>query len=134
MAAALALGLVALPATASVEDGRRLFAGEVVLQARLAGHTDSLPGVAIRCSNCHSSGASKRPGTSGYAPPLTARSLIEPRARRGGPPSQFDAVALCKVLRSGIDPAGVMVDTAMPRYEISNSQCASLWAYLTSQP
>jgi hypothetical protein len=51
-------------------------------------------------------------------------------ARRGGPPSRFDAAAFCRLLRTGEDPAGVLLPKAMPRYELDDAQCGQLWRFL----
>jgi hypothetical protein len=51
-------------------------------------------------------------------------------ARRGGPPSRYDAHALCTLLQTGVDPSHVMVARTMPRFEIDNLQCEALWQYL----
>lgn len=106
-------------AGAAVADGR------VPLAARIAGHAQVLPPAAARCGNCHA-------GTQAIGGPLDAAHLARPVARRGGPPSRYDADALCRLLRTGIDPAWVMVDRAMPRFEISDVQCRALWDHLAS--
>ncbi len=67
------------------------------------------------------------------APPaLTAQYLSVPRSRRGGPPSAYDATRLCLLLRTGRDAADVLVPTTMPRYAVTDAQCADLWAFLGS--
>lgn len=115
--------------------GAALFAGEAPLAARLFGHEGTLPAVATRCRNCHEPAAAPAgPAGSGpYAGVLTAASLTTPRPRRGGPPSRFDAAALCALLRTGTDPAHVMIATTMPRYDVSDAQCHDLWAYLQTR-
>ena len=57
---------------------------------------------------------------------------MQPRSRRGGPPSAYDAASLCELLREGIDPAWVMVRQEMPRYAATDAQCIALWAFLVS--
>ena len=115
----------------SLERGRALFHAELPLTARMVGHSDMLPQDAVRCRNCHS----KQPGTGDaaqdFAPLLNAHTLRSALARRGGPPSRYDARALCQVLREGIDPAHVMIQQAMPRYSVSDAECEALWTYLT---
>lgn len=113
------------------ELGRRLFSGEQPLSARIAGHTDVLPGSASRCSNCHRTQAAGAASAPSFGPLLEARTLTARIARRGGPPSAYNATALCKLLREGIDPAWVMVAPAMPRYDASDAQCQALWAHLS---
>lgn len=141
--AALALmaaiaALMAWPAweaCAQVALGGRLFDGmssqpQRRLAGRLAGHERLLPPEAARCVNCHVAG----PGSPGFGPPLHAGTLAQPLARRGGPPSTYDAAALCRLLREGIDPAWVLISQAMPRYDATDAQCAALWAWLMHQP
>jgi hypothetical protein len=87
-----------------------------------------LPDVAWKCSNCHEVNAGNR-----YARPLDRSSLTTPQLRRGGPPSRYDAQSLCALLRTGIDPAQIMIDTTMPRYALSDAQCMQLWQYLQTR-
>lgn len=112
--------------------GQRIFEGQEPLPARLAGHDEVLPAMATRCVNCHSPAASAAPGKSGFAPTLSADWLARPHPRRGGPPSAYDVRAFCRLLRDGIDPAQVLIDTTMPRYPLSNEQCAALWTFVNN--
>lgn len=98
--------------------------------ARLRGDPTALPAAAARCANCHE--ASRQPGTAdaAFGPRLDAR-LAQALPRRGGPSSAYDAQALCTLLRTGLDPARVLVRRAMPVYEIDNAACASLWQALS---
>lgn len=105
--------------------GGAIYSGQNPLAARLAGHEEPLPSVATRCANCHDGQASLG-GT------LSAERLVQPRQRRGGPPTAFDTASLCKLLRTGIDPGHVVVASSMPRYDISDSQCTDLWTYLAA--
>lgn len=127
---------------AVVERGNRLFHGEAALAARIVGHTMRLPATVSRCMNCHetrstavSAAASAVAGGQAgrYGPALDHGMLAEPRARRGGPPSRYDAPALCTLLRSGVDPAQVMIPQTMPRYDIDSADCDALWGYLITR-
>lgn len=122
------------PALAAPGDGARgarLFDGRAALPATLAGRDVALPVDASRCANCHLRDGPGRPAsTAGFGPALTALFLRTRQARRGGPPSAYDAAAFCRVLRTGIDPARVLVDLRMPRYAVGDADCAALWAYL----
>ncbi len=149
----LAITLMGIGASAwwyqqtQLSEGEALFRGEQAIPAHLAGQTMPLPAMATRCINCHETrqpaaltdGASGASGASGavpartYASPLSAVWLKEARLRHGGPATAYDAQSLCQVLRSGIDPAKVMVSTVMPRYDTTEAQCTALWAYLTSR-
>ncbi len=137
----------------AVRAGRAMFLGETALLARLATQQQALAATASRCINCHSApglrpatgtapvpsastsnstrnGAGASPAS--YGPALNSAALLQPQARRGGPPSRYDAASLCRVLRDGVDPAGVMLNPAMPRYGVDDVQCRQLWTLLTS--
>lgn len=133
----VALGLVgagvvlALTALAFAHRGERqagaaLYEGRQPLVAQLRGQAWALPAEASRCINCHE-------GAQAIGPRLHGRSLAEPLPRRGGPPSRYDAKALCRLLREGVDPAQVLVPQAMPRYTIDDRSCEALWRYLSSR-
>ncbi len=130
-AVAVATGAIAA-ATATLEawqrraDGAALYEGRQPLVARVSGHEQPLPALAARCANCHE-------GAQAIAPALTERTLAHAQPRRGGPPSRYDARALCRLLREGLDPALVLVPRAMPRYEIDERACSALWAHLQSR-
>lgn len=118
--------------SAQRQRGAALFAGEAALSGRIVGHDVDLPVQASRCVNCHGEAGRPAPAASAptLAPALDARSLAAPTPRRGGPPSRYDAAALCTLLRSGVDPAHVMIPRTMPRYTLSDEDCAALWAHL----
>lgn len=129
-AAVLAGTVAAAPAVPP--SGERLFRGDVPLAASLAGRREPLPAVASRCINCHRTGAAPRASAAArLGPMLTPATLLTAWPRRGGPPSVYGPAAFCHLLRSGIDPAQVIIDTRMPRYELSDAQCAALWSFLT---
>jgi hypothetical protein len=129
--------------SASKSRGNSIFHGEIVVPGRLEGHDTPLPAMAARCSNCHEArnispagGAtnSGAPATTGsFAAPLNREWLSTDRPRRGGPPTHYRSSDLCALLRTGIDPGHIILPTIMPRYEISNMQCADLWTYLESR-
>jgi hypothetical protein len=130
-AVAVASGAIA-GATATLEmsqrrvDGAALYEGRQPLVARVSGHEQPLPALATRCANCHE-------GAQAIAPGLNERTLAQALPRRGGPPSRYDARALCRLLREGLDPALVLVPREMPRYAIDEPACAALWTYLSSR-
>jgi hypothetical protein len=138
MAAKWSVGLAALwlavacaaqtPAESSARRGERLFVGEEPLQGAITGHDDPLPAFASRCVNCHDPAASEK---ANYGSKLTRAALLEAAARRGGPPSSYGAGSFCRLLRTGIDPAHIVIMRAMPRYEIDDAQCLAIWNYLT---
>ncbi len=154
LGAALLLGGAALlhqrQAAEQAALGRALFNGEQALVGRLPGHDTALPSVATRCVNCHEApnlapapadangvpAAGQAPdalAAGSYAPALNRQTLLGRQGRRGGPPSSYDLDALCVLLRRGVDPALVVVSNTMPRFELSDEQCRSLWRFLISR-
>ncbi|MBK9136806.1 MAG: hypothetical protein IPM15_21265 [Betaproteobacteria bacterium] len=107
-------------------EGAALYEGRQPLVAHVRGHEQPLPQAAARCTNCHE-------GAQAIGPRLDERTLAQPLPRRGGPPSRYDAAALCRLLREGIDPAAVLLPRAMPRYQIDARACDALWAHLRSR-
>jgi len=137
--AVLALGLCgAAPAqqdSPALDRGRRLFHGELPLPGQITGHGTPLPAQASRCVNCHaleSAAAAASASAPSFAPLLGPRQLTSPAPRRGGPPSRYDEAGFCRLLRSGVDPAYIVIERAMPRYEMPAADCRALWIYLTS--
>ena len=138
---ALVLALIGAAACAADEAsaarGRALFLGQAALSARIVGQDFILPAQASRCVNCH--GAATRTAAASSiadapgAPALTAAGLTTPARRRGGPPSRYDAAALCTLLRSGADPAHVLIFRTMPRYDVSDADCRALWLHLLTR-
>ncbi|WP_323122062.1 hypothetical protein [Burkholderia alba] len=129
---ALAVLLGWLPAGAHADDtalGRALFTGAAPLRGRLSTHPSDLPAGVVRCANCHAAGQDARVANS-IAPRLNASWLGELQSRRGGPPSQYDRASFCALLRTGLDPAYVLINVEMPRYRISDRDCGALWQFL----
>lgn len=131
------VGLDELAARRETALGARAFDGRAPLDARIEGHLAVLPGGAAACANCHLPsatpiGAAGEPRAAASLGPILDRErLTERLARRGGPPSRFDERSFCRLLRTGEDPAGVILPRAMPRYEIDDAGCQQLWRYLT---
>lgn len=111
------------------ERGRALFTGQWPLVGRIALHPDLLPPEVLRCANCHDAAGSP-PVQRTVAPALTRAWLTAPRERRGGPPTRYDAAAFCRLLRSGQDPANLIVNVQMPRYSLPDADCEALWRLL----
>ncbi len=118
------------------EAGARAFDGRAALVARIDGHAEPLPAAAAACANCHRPSVAPRraDGTAApdasLGPALHRDALLEAVERRGGPASRYDLQAFCRLLRTGQDPAGVLLPRAMPRYEIDDAACGQLWAHL----
>jgi hypothetical protein len=117
--------------------GAALFDGRTPLAGRVVGHAVALPPAATRCANCHeqANATPSAPGAASapFATVLDGAGLGSMRVRRGGPASRYDAASLCGVLRSGTDPAHVMISTTMPRYDITDAQCLELLAFLAAR-
>jgi hypothetical protein len=120
---ALAAATPSVKSWLAVGEGAELYDGRRALVARLRGHDEALPPAAARCINCHE-------GPQAIGPALDGQLLLQKQARRGGPPSRYDELSLCRLLREGTDPAHVMLPRAMPRYEIGDADCAALWSHL----
>ena len=112
--------------------GRALFIGRQPLTGRIREHQSALPPQVVKCDNCH--GEQNRGAATAIktlAPRLDAALLLRTYSRRGGPPSVYDVNAFCKLLRTGADPAFVLVAREMPTYDIADGECAALWQFLT---
>jgi len=113
----------------SVATGRRMFLGESPLQGAIASHAELLPARTVACANCHLGTAGLGSGAS-FAPVLSRSGMTQLSSRRGGPPSVFAVASFCRMLRTGVDPAFILITRQMPRYTISDDQCRDLWSYL----
>jgi hypothetical protein len=127
----LAASLLAPVHAQSPVDGGPYQAG-AGLTARLRGDPMALPADAARCANCHEPARQPNGPDASLGPRLDAR-LAQSLARRGGPPSAYDAAALCTLLRTGVDPAGVLLRRVMPVYEVDAAACATLWRALSQR-
>lgn len=110
--------------------GYQLFHGHGALQAKILGGV-ALPAAASSCVNCHDGAASGGPRTIAR---LDRASLSTPRTPRGGLPVVYDEASFCRLLREGIDPASVLVSRLMPRFDISDADCAAIFAYARMRP
>jgi hypothetical protein len=117
-------------ATGPRGGGEAIFVGKEPLKGTIRGHQSSLPPDVVRCSNCHAAPRQERSALRS-APQIDRSLLVEPRERRGGPPSSYDAPSFCRLLRTGIDPAYVLIARVMPTYELNDAQCSHLWQFLT---
>lgn len=107
--------------------GAALFHGTPALPARLRHQDLALPPLASRCSNCHL-GDSRQ---AALGPRLDANWLLGMRPRHGGPATRYERDSFCRLLRTGIAPADIVVAQAMPTYRIDDAQCDALWRHLT---
>lgn len=110
----------------SADMGCAIFNGQHPMTAHLRDDDRPLPSFATRCVNCHG-GTSTKPA---FAPPLTHDALLGAASRRGGPISHYDAMAFCRAVKDGVDPAGVLLRKSMPHYRIADTECQALWQYV----
>ncbi|MFL5307269.1 MAG: hypothetical protein ACJ8F1_18780 [Polyangia bacterium] len=129
--AVVCAGTAAARTPVTVARGRALFTGREPLAGRIRDHRSNLPAAVVVCRGCHVAAAAS-PGAPPPAPPIDRSLLLEARPRRGGPPSAYDAPALCRLLRTGTDPAYVLVAREMPVFDVDDAQCESLWRFLTA--
>ena len=121
--------------TADQGTGAQLFFGKRALVGRLAGDELLLPADSTACANCHTEGVGPAGrGGARFGPVIQRGALMVSAPRRGGPPSRYDLSRFCRLLRTGVDAAEVMIARAMPRYAISDAECGSLWTYLNADP
>jgi cytochrome c553 len=142
---------------APVEAGENIYLHGVLSTGEpLAGERAPMPGAqgsAAACTNCHRrSGLGEVEGRT-LIPPLTARYLYRPRSEnRPGDledaslataepgaraellpqveRSAYTDATLARAIREGVGPDGRRFDPLMPRFRISDSDMASLIAYL----
>lgn len=117
----------------SAQRARAIFFDGLHAVATLRGDERALPAGAVRCANCHDAAGRRVPRERGAAeagPPLIREQLVSARSRRGGPVSRFDEQSFCRLLRTGIDPADIVVRRGMPLYTLSDADCAGLWTLL----
>lgn len=88
------------------------------------------------CASCHGSdreGARLMPRFWLKAPSLTARTLFGDDHENGdghGDHASYDSETLKRAITDGIDPAGDSLDTAMPRWSMSEADLNDLIAFL----
>jgi hypothetical protein len=102
--------------------------GETPLQGTIVGHERPLPAALVACANCHPAGS--RAALKTAIGPRLDKSTTDTGRRRGGPPSRFTSTTFCRLLRTGVDPAYIVISRQMPRYDLRDDQCFSLWQYL----
>lgn len=103
------------------------------ITATIDGGTTRLPGSTFPCASCH--GRDGRGRSEGGVQPsnITPDALARPyesataTGRRHGP---YDDRKLKRAIALGFDPAGNVLDTAMPRYSMSSSDFDALRAYM----
>jgi hypothetical protein len=110
--------------------GARLYNGAAPLTGMIYGQNATMPASVLVCANCHVGRPGQAGGDARAAPDLRGGWLRKILSRRNGPAGRYTQAGFCRALRSGIDPRYVMLPVQMPRFTISDNDCAALWAYL----
>ena len=141
----LLAGSIALSAASALADplnaqeraGQRLYlegvtlSGEPVRALVGAGQTP-LSGGAVACGNCHGADGKGRVESTVAPPEVTWEALTKPYGhihptRKHGP---FAPGTLARAVNEGLDPAGNVLDWAMPRFALAREDLDALAAYL----
>lgn len=107
-------------------------AGESIM-ARLGKEAVAIPASAVPCASCHGTDGLGRPEGGVLPPAITWHYLTKDYGHRhpyGRHHPGFDEASLAVAIIQGIDPAGNILETAMPRYALSDADMADLLAYL----
>ncbi len=103
------------------------------IEAILGGGTSRIPGRLMPCASCHGADGQGRP-EGGVTPSNITWDVLEraltssdPLARRR---PAYDAAALRRAIRDGVDPAGNELGLTMPRFRMSDADMESLISYL----
>lgn len=110
-------------------SGRTRQGGE--LQAQV-GSGVALGGALVACARCHGSDGAGGREAGLIAPPLRWAALTQGRSGQTGLTDRraYDTAGLLQALRTGTDPDGRALASAMPRFELSPRDAADLLAYL----
>jgi ABC-type branched-subunit amino acid transport system substrate-binding protein len=118
---------------AALPRGRLLYreGGDASVRVVLPGELER-PASGFACAGCH--GPTGTGGGEGgiRAPAITWAALSQPSDGDGTRPPRpgYDAAAIARALREGLDPAGRMLGPAMPRYRAEEAGLTGLLAYL----
>jgi ABC-type branched-subunit amino acid transport system substrate-binding protein len=93
----------------------------------------TLPATRVPCTSCHGTDARGRPEAGVVPSNITWANLTKPYGLRhdnGRSHPPYTADAIIRAVTSGIDPAGNVLDPAMPRYTLGDTSAHDLIAYL----
>jgi ABC-type branched-subunit amino acid transport system substrate-binding protein len=129
---------MAAPLTIEETRGKQLYvtgtssSGKAV-SAIIGQQSIELPGSMVPCTNCHGEDGQGRPEGGILPSSITWHFLIKSYGHQH-PDSRkhpaFTEQSFAAAITSGIDPAGNLLDVAMPRYQLSSGDVADLVAYL----
>ncbi len=114
--------------------GERLYRGAALLTGSIAGQTTAMPASVLARTNCHVGSTGNSGGDAQAAPDLRGGCLSVVRSRRNGPAARYTQATFCRTLRTGVDPVYMILPVQMPRFTISDTDCAALWTYLDAKP
>lgn len=150
---ACAFALLPLLTPPPPPDPARLLAGERMYRQAVLPSGEPMraaagpaPGVAFACAGCHLRAGFGSTGESQVTPGITGPHLFRPRYRTQrrltgaeraslGPHGQpwrpaYTEASLARAIRTGEDPAGHRLSTAMPRYDLDDQAMGILVDYL----
>jgi len=124
--------------TASQQRGQQLFttgisANGTAVTALVGSAGVALPGGALPCANCHGVDARGRPEGGVIPSDIRWLQLTKEYGVRSSSGRRYPAytdASFADALRLGVDPAATPLNSAMPRYRLSDSDLADLRAYL----
>ncbi|MGX1126920.1 cytochrome c/ABC transporter substrate-binding protein [Pseudomonas sp. HLS-6 TE3448] len=128
----------ALELTPQEQAGKRLYreglaTGDAQVSARVGAADILVPASVVPCASCHGADGTGRP-EGGVRPPALnwqrlTRGAGEHRVNGRQYPAYTEA-SLARVIQEGRDPAGNVLDPAMPRFVLSMADQRNLTAYL----
>jgi hypothetical protein len=119
----------ALDQSSAPQHGADLFYGRTAMRGQLHLHNRPLGADYVRCVNCHQL-QDQRNSAARFGPDLGQRFLTQPTEHRGGPARAYTVDTFCHMLRTGVDPTLIVINTDMPRYPFSDAECLALWDFL----
>lgn len=122
---------------ALAEAGRRLYeegtrADGTEVLAQVGPDPSPVDARVLPCASCHGRDGRGRPEGAVVPPSLRWRELTKPYGHVHGPRRHppFDERSLARAVQEGVDPAGQVLDAAMPRYSLSRTDVEGLVAWL----
>jgi ABC-type branched-subunit amino acid transport system substrate-binding protein len=122
--------------TAQEQRGRQLYREGgygTNITATLGQESLSLPATKVPCASCHGPDGLGRPEAGVVPSDITWANLTKPYGLRhdnGRSHPSYTADSIIRAVTSGVDPAGNILDRAMPRYTLDGTTAEDLVAYL----
>jgi len=143
--AMIGLAVVGLPLPACADDltpqerrGKQLYRDGVTadgtsVTATLGQGSLTLPAAKLPCASCHGPDGLGRPDAGVVPANITWTNMTKPyglRHANGRSHPPYTAEAIITAVSAGVDPAGNVLDPAMPRYALDDAAAGDLVAYL----